>query len=93
MATSSEVVVRSTVGLHARPAALFVKTANGFSSRITVKNLTRDAQPVNARSILSLLSSGVRMNDRIRITTDGADEGAALAALAELVNSNFGETE
>ena len=93
MATSGEVVVRSTVGLHARPAALFVKTANGFSSRITVENLTRGAQPVNARSILSLLSSGVRMHDRIRITTDGADEEAALAALAGLVESNFGETE
>jgi len=93
MATSSEVVVRSKVGLHARPAALFIKTANGFSSRISVENLTRGTQPVNAKSILSLLSSGVRMNDRIRITVDGADEGAALAALVELLESNFGEAE
>lgn len=93
MAISSEVVVRSKVGLHARPAALFVKTANGFASRITVENLTRGAQPVNAKSILSLLSSGVRMNDRIRITTDGTDEESALAALIGLVGSNFGETE
>ena len=93
MAKSSDVIVRSKVGLHARPAALFVKLANSFSSRITVENLTRGAQSVNARSILSLLSSGVRMHDRIRITADGADEGAALAALIGLVESNFGETE
>lgn len=93
MAASSEVAVRSKVGLHARPAALFVKTANGFASRISVENLTRGTRPVNARSILSLLSSGVRMHDRIRITADGPDEGSAVAALAGLVESNFGETE
>ncbi len=93
MATSCDVVVRSKVGLHARPAALFIKTAGGFSSRISVENLTRDTKPVNAKSILSVLSAGVRMGDQIRITADGADEEAAIAALSDLVNSNFGETE
>lgn len=93
MAISSDVVVHSKVGLHARPAALFIKTAGGFSARITVENLTRGMKPVNAKSILSVLSAGVRMNDQIRITADGADEEAAIAALADLVYSNFGETE
>ena len=93
MAISSDVVVHSKIGLHARPAALFIKTAGGFSSRITVENLTRGMKPVNAKSILSVLSAGVRMDDQIRITADGADEEAAIAALADLVHSNFGETE
>lgn len=93
MATSCDVVVHSKVGLHARPAALFIKTAGGFSSRITVENLTRGTQPVNAKSILSVLSAGVRMDDQIRITADGADEEVAIAALSDLVNSNFGETK
>lgn len=93
MATSCDVIVHSKVGLHARPAALFIKTASGFSSRITVENLTRGTKPVNAKSILSVLSTGVRMNDQIRITADGADEEAAIAGLSDLVNSNFGETE
>jgi len=93
MATSCDVVVQSKVGLHARPAALLVKTAGGFSSRITVENLTRGTKPVNAKSILSVLSTGVRMHDQIRITADGADEEAAITALADLVKSNFGEME
>lgn len=93
MATSGEVVVYSKVGLHARPAAMFIKTATGFSSHITIENLTRGTKPVNAKSILSLLSSGVKMNDQIRITADGADEQAALVALIGLVESNFHETQ
>lgn len=93
MALSSEVVVHSKVGLHARLAALFIKMAGGFSSRITIENLTRGMQPVNTKSILSVLSAGVRMNDQVRITADGADEEAAIAALADLVYGNFGEKE
>jgi phosphocarrier protein HPr len=93
MATSNDVVIHHKVGLHARPAALFVKTAAGFSSRITLENLTRGTQPVNAKSILSVLSAGVKMDDQIRIAAEGADEAAAVTALSDLVNSNFGETE
>ena len=93
MAASNDVVIHHKVGLHARPAAMFVKTAAGFSARITLENLTRGTQPMNAKSILSLLSAGVKMDDRIRITAEGSDEAAAVAALSELINSNFGETE
>ncbi|HVB22559.1 MAG TPA: HPr family phosphocarrier protein [Ktedonobacteraceae bacterium] len=93
MAASREVIVRSKVGLHARPAALFIKTSGGFSARVTIENVTRGTKPVNARSILSVLSVGVRMDDHMRITADGMDEEAAVVALADLVNNNFGETE
>lgn len=93
MAISNEVVVRHKTGLHARPAALFVKTAAGFSSQITLENLTKQKVPVNAKSIMSLLTASVQTNDRVRITANGTDEEAAIAALSDLVNSNFGETE
>jgi phosphotransferase system HPr (HPr) family protein len=93
MAISNEVVIRHKTGLHARPAALFVKTAAGFSSQITLENLTKQKVPVNAKSIMSLLTASVQTNDRVRITANGADEDAAVAALSDLVNSNFGETE
>ncbi len=93
MAVSRDVIVRNKVGLHARPAALFIKTAGGFSARVTIENVTRGTKPVNAKSILSVLSTGVRMDDHIRITADGTDEEAAVAALADLVNNNFGESE
>lgn len=92
MATSNDVVIHHKVGLHARPAAMFVKTAAGFSARITLENITRGTQPVNAKSILNLLAAGVKMDDHIRITAEGADEAAAVATLSALVNSNFGET-
>ncbi len=93
MATSNDIVIHHRVGLHARPAAMFVKMAVGFSSRITLENLTKATQPINAKSILSVLSAGVKLDDQIRITAAGADEIEAVAALSDLVNSNFGETE
>lgn len=93
MAASQEIVVRNKVGLHARPAAMFVKAAVGFRSRITVENLTKGTQPSNAKSILSVLSAAVQKNDNIRIVAEGEDESEALDALVTLVETNFGETE
>ena len=83
--------MRNKVGLHARPAAQFVKTANQFKSRLTVENLTKGTPPANAKSILSVLSIAVQMNDRVRLSGEGGDEAAALSALCDLIESNFGE--
>jgi len=93
LSASIELVVRHKVGLHARPAALLVKTASGFGSRITVENLTKATALANAKSILSVLSVAVQMNDHVRISADGNDAEAAIAALGELIENNFGETE
>jgi phosphotransferase system HPr (HPr) family protein len=93
MATSNDIVIQHKLGLHARPAAMFVKTAAKFSSRITLENLSRGAQPVNAKSILSVLSAGVKKGEQIRVTAEGADEAEAVNALTELVVNNFGEAE
>lgn len=93
MSISREIVVRHKVGLHARPAALLVKAASGFASRIIVENLTKGSASANTKSILSVLSVAVQMDDRIRITADGNDAEAAVIALCDLINSNFGETE
>jgi phosphotransferase system HPr (HPr) family protein len=84
-----EIVVRNKVGLHARPAALFVKTAGRYKSRLSVENLTSGKPPANAKSILSLLSCGVSQNNLIRITAEGSDETEALAALVGLIEKNF----
>jgi phosphotransferase system HPr (HPr) family protein len=86
---SSQIVVTDPVGLHARPAALFVKLANQFSAEIMICNLSAKGQWLNAKSILSLLASGVQQGDQIGIKAEGVDEQAALAALEELVRSNF----
>lgn len=89
MTKSLEITIRHEVGLHARPAAMFVKAANRFISQITVKNLSNETDSVDAKSILGILSSGVQMNDRILITAEGEDEDEALAALRDLIEGDF----
>ena len=88
---SVELVVRNPSGLHARPAALFTRTAGGFAAKITVENLDRGNGPVDVKSMLMLLTAGVSRDQRIRLTADGPDEDAAIAALVELVESGIGE--
>lgn len=83
-------VVRHEVGLHARPAALFVQTAKRFQSAISVG---KDDMEVNAKSILSILTLGVNQDAVIKIKADGEDEEEAVTALEELIESNFGESE
>lgn len=91
MSESKEITVRNKVGLHARPAAAFVKKAASFKSTIKVENLTTSSNPINAKSFVSLLSIEVKKNDCIRITCEGVDENEALEGLCELVRTNFGE--
>jgi phosphotransferase system HPr (HPr) family protein len=88
---SVEVVVRNPSGLHARPAALFTRTAGGFTSRITVENLDRGTGPADVKSMLMLLAAGVSRDQRIRLTAEGADEDSAIDALVQLIESGLGE--
>ncbi len=84
-------IVNHPAGLHARPAAEFVKTAVSFPCAITVRNVTDDKPPVNAKSILSVLTLGVNQGYEIEVTAEGERAEEALTAIAELVNNNFGE--
>jgi phosphotransferase system HPr (HPr) family protein len=84
-------VVNHPVGLHARPAAKFVQTASRFRSEITVTNLTHQKNPVNAKSILMILTLGVNQGCEIDISAEGEDAAQAIDALKELVETNFGE--
>lgn len=86
-----EVVVSNPSGLHARPATLFTKAASSFLSRITVENLDRGKGPVDAKSILMLLTAGVSRGHRVCLTADGPDEDAAVDALVDLVTTGLGE--
>ncbi len=81
------------VGLHARPAALFVQTAGSFQSAITVRNLTRNSQAVNAKSMFSVLSIGAQLSHQIAVAANGPDADEALTTLSRLVKSGFGEME
>lgn len=83
--------VRNAVGLHARPAAIFVQSANKFRSRITIRNVKRGAAPVNAKSILHVLTLGVGQGDEVEIAVEGEDEAAAAEALRRLLVSDFAD--
>jgi phosphocarrier protein HPr len=83
------IVCANDVGLHARPASQFVKTAAHFKSKIQVRNLTKDNAFVDAKSILRVLTLGVEKDQVIEISADGLDEKDALQALADLVRSGF----
>ena len=84
--------IRNPSGLHARPAAMFVRTAAGFTSRITLENLDRGTAPVDAKSIIAVMSSGVAMGHKVRVTAEGADEDTAIEALDAFIASGLGET-
>jgi phosphotransferase system HPr (HPr) family protein len=81
--------VRNEVGLHARPAAIFVQSANKFRSRITIRNVSSGGTPVNAKSILHVLTLGVEQGHEVEILVEGEDEAAAAATLKQLLVSDF----
>ena len=87
-AEERRVTLTNETGLHARPASLFVQTAARFNATIRVRSGGREA---NAKSILEVLQVGARNGAELIITAEGADASAALAALADLVDSRFGE--
>ncbi|HHJ06858.1 MAG TPA: HPr family phosphocarrier protein [Anaerolineae bacterium] len=83
-----EVTIRHKVGLHARPAALFVQTASKFKSDLKVLKGERE---VNAKSILSVLTLGAGQGAILKLVAEGEDEDQAIEALRLLVEGNFGE--
>jgi phosphotransferase system HPr (HPr) family protein len=87
----TQIIVTHEVGLHARPASLFVQEAKKYNAAIKVKNVTTKSAPVSAKSILGILTLGVLQNHEIQIETEGEDAEVALARLRRLIESNFGE--
>lgn len=82
--------ITNAVGLHARPAALFVQEASKFESEITV---SLDDSEADAKSILDILLLGANKGSVITVKAEGPDAEAALAAFKALHANNFGEKE
>lgn len=80
-----ETVVGPEEGLHARPAARFVKTAKQFSSEIVVIKGEREA---NAKSSLKIMTLGAKKGDKIVVRAEGEDAEEAVNALVELISEN-----
>jgi phosphocarrier protein HPr len=77
------------VGLHARPAALFVQTAARFKD--TRVEVVKNGTARDAKSILSVLTLGVGQGTEITVRAEGPQAEAAVAALADLVERDFDE--
>lgn len=82
------VIIKNTLGLHARPAALFVQLANKFQSEIFVE---KKEQKVNGKSIMGIMTLAAGKGQKITITADGNDAEEAVNALEELLKDKFGE--
>ncbi|MEU9830464.1 HPr family phosphocarrier protein [Streptosporangium sp. NPDC048047] len=83
--TQRQVTVEAEVGLHARPAAMFVQTAAKAPLEITISK--GGGKPVNAKSILSVLSLDVRKGDTVVIAAEGDGADEVLDRLAEIASA------
>jgi phosphocarrier protein len=83
-----EVTVRNKLGMHARAAVKFVQIANTFKSEVKV---LKDDQEANGKSIMGLLTLVAAHGVTMTVVCDGDDAEKAVAALAELVGTGFGE--
>ncbi|MDR7315122.1 MULTISPECIES: HPr family phosphocarrier protein [Brevibacillus] len=76
------VVVQLSQGLHARPAATFVKVATSFSSEI---KLVKKEKTVNGKSIMGIMAAAIGKGEEITLIADGMDEKEAIVALEKLL--------
>lgn len=80
--------IRNALGMHARPSAQVTRVAGGFRSQVF---LSRDGRKVNAKSIMGVMMLAAGQGTELVVEADGPDEGQAVQALADLIDSGFGE--
>ena len=80
--------IRNRLGLHARAAALLVKTANRFVSEVTVE---KDGVEVNGKSIMGILMLAASKGSKITLKANGKDSSQAIQVLGKLIEDRFGE--
>ena len=83
-----KITVHNQLGLHARPAALLVETANRFQSEISIQ---KGKQKVNAKSIMGVLMLAAGPGSKITLRTVGPDAERAMVAIEKLFEQGFGE--
>lgn len=80
--------IKNRLGLHARAAALLVKTANRFASDVTIE---KDGLEVNGKSIMGILMLAASKGTKITLKVEGRDSVQALQTLGRLIENKFGE--
>ena len=81
-------MIQNKLGLHARPAAMFVRVANRFPCEITVE---KDGEEVNGKSIMGLMMLAAGCGSRLKIVAAGDESGQALKEIEDLVRRKFDE--
>ena len=84
------VTISNKLGLHARASAKLTKLAGSFQCEVF---MSRNGRRINAKSIMGVMMLAAGLGSEVEVETDGADEQAALDALADLINDKFGEGE
>ncbi len=85
---TKKLTVLNKLGIHARPAAQFVRVASRFQADVTV---SKDDESIDGKSIMGLMMLAVGCGAEITVTVEGPDEAETLEALEELVKGKFGE--
>lgn len=85
---TKELTVQNKLGIHARPAAMFVKTASRFTAEIMVE---KDGETVNGKSIMGLMMLAAGPGCTLTVHANGADAQAAVSELEELLKRKFDE--
>jgi phosphocarrier protein HPr len=83
-----ELTVVNKLGIHARPASLFVRLATQFDCQVLVE---KDGECVNGKSIMNLMMLAAGPGSRIRVSAEGADAAEAVDQIETLVNGKFNE--
>jgi phosphotransferase system HPr (HPr) family protein len=83
-----EFTILNKLGIHARPAAQFVKTANRFQAEVFVE---KDGEEVDGKSIMGLMMLAAGYGSVITVSSEGSDADAALEAIGDLISRKFEE--
>ena len=86
--TTKELTVVNKLGIHARPAAMFVKTANRFACDIFVE---KDGEKINGKSIMGLMMLAAGPGSKLTIHANGDDAPQAIAEIEDLLKRKFDE--
>lgn len=90
MAVEKRIVIKNKLGLHARPAALFVQIANKFDCDITVR---KGKEKVNGKSIMGIMMLAAGKGDTIHLKADGASAEQAILELERLLSDDLDKEE
>ena len=83
-----KVMIQNETGIHARPASMLVEEASSYEADV---ELVKDGEAVNAKSIMGVMSLGIKQSTEIIVRAEGADAKEAVKAVVKLIQSGFDE--